>query len=142
MPVFRVAAGVIVRGEDVLVCRRRATDRHPLQWEFPGGKLEPGETFAQGLVRELREELGVETRCAAELHRLHHHYGNGVEVEVAFFRAHILDGEPRNLNFHEMRWCRRAEMAVLDFVEADRDFVARLAAGLVPLEGARRRRSS
>jgi len=132
-PPVRVAAGVIARGEEILVCQRRATDRHPLQWEFPGGKLEPGESFEEGLVRELREELGVETACTAELGRLRHRYESGVEVEVVFFQARVLEGEPRNLNFHAILWRRRGELSGLDFVEADRDFVARLDRGLVAL---------
>ena len=64
-----VVAGVLIRDNRILICQRRADQAHALKWEFPGGKLEAGESPEQALVRELREELGIESTPIRELMR-------------------------------------------------------------------------
>src|SRR5690349_697352 len=129
MDTVRVAAGVISRGDLILVCRRRADRMHPLRWEFPGGKVEADESFLECLWRELREELGIDTRIHQQLIRTVHTYPNGVTVALAFYAVSIISGEPRNLDFAEIRWMPRGRLGELDFVEADREIVERLDRG-------------
>jgi 8-oxo-dGTP diphosphatase len=121
-----VGAGIIVRAGRVLACQRRADQSHPGKWEFPGGKREAGETMAECLRRELREELGIEAAIGAEVWRAEHTYPGRPPVVLAFFRVDAFVGEPRNLVFADVRWVAVAELGVLDFLEADRELIARL----------------
>src|SRR5258708_24782317 len=85
-----VVAALILRDSKILVCQRRKDDTHSLQWEFPGGKMEAGETPEQALNRELREELGVESTIGRELFRARHSYrDSGPELQLIFFQAHV-----------------------------------------------------
>jgi len=123
---IRVAAAIIEKRGWLLICQRRASGIFPLKWEFPGGKLRPGETPRQGVARELREELGVELRIGSELYVVSHRYAElSKGVKVAFFSAKML-GQPRNLAFERTRWVRRNELPRYDFLAADRALVARL----------------
>src|SRR5262249_19173679 len=89
---FTVAAALIVRNSKLLVCQRRRDDSHALEWEFPGGKVEPGESPEQALVRELREELGIDATIGKELFRARHRYpGSKVDLQLIFFQASIDD---------------------------------------------------
>lgn len=128
MGVVRVAAGVLVRGDRLLVCQRRPTDRHPGKWEFPGGKIEAGETAAQCIRRELREELGIVAIPGRELWTTRHAYAD-LEVELVFLSIAAIVGEPQNLCFAEIRWVERRELSSIDMLDADRDFVDRLSRG-------------
>lgn len=124
----RVVAAVIRRDGDVLLCRRRLTDRHPGKWEFPGGKLEPGESIEQCLRRELREELDVDARAGATLWETRHDYGD-LCVDLTFVAVSAIDREPRNLCFAEVRWVRLEAIESYDLLEADRDMASRLRHG-------------
>ncbi len=123
-----VAAGIIRRGGETLACRRRADQDHAGKWEFPGGKVEAGETPEQCLRRELREELEIEVRGASFLCTLRHDYPGRPPVELHFFSVSEFAGEPRNRVFAEIRWVRAEALADLDFLAADRAVVRRLAA--------------
>jgi 8-oxo-dGTP diphosphatase len=124
--VIRVAAGVLVRDGKVLVCRRPLeAAAHPGRWEFPGGKLEDGETFEQALVRELREELDVEASVGPELGRVVHRYAERDSVDLRFFAVGA-EAEPRAEGFAEIRWQPLGRLGELDFLEADRELVAEL----------------
>ncbi len=123
---IRVSAGVLVRGDDVLVCRRPAHAEHAGKWEFPGGKVEPGETLAEALRRELAEELGVEAAVGEDLWTTTHHYPGREPVELHFFAVAVLAGRIDGAHFAEVRWQPRGRLAELDFLEADRDLVRRL----------------
>ena len=125
-PSLRVAAGVIARDGRILICQRRDSDRHPGKWEFPGGKVEPGETAEDCVRRELREELGVESSPLCELWHTQHDYGVA-QIVLVFWSIGDLDREPRNLCFAEIRWVSVTELPTYDFLDADRDFVLRLA---------------
>ncbi|MBI3304121.1 MAG: NUDIX domain-containing protein, partial [Deltaproteobacteria bacterium] len=92
-PAIRVSAGVLTRGQRLLICQRRAQDPHPLKWEFPGGKAHDGEDAATCLRRELREELGIEATIGAELHRATHTYPNGRTVALSFLHVPAYSGE-------------------------------------------------
>jgi 8-oxo-dGTP diphosphatase len=124
-----VSAGVIQRDGRVLVGQRRRGDRHALKWEFPGGKVESGETPQEALVRELREELQIEAAVGSELARYEHEYPNGSRVHLLFFAVRDYQGEPLARVFEQIRWTQLETLPDLDFLEGDLDFVKRLARG-------------
>jgi 8-oxo-dGTP diphosphatase len=127
-PPIPVAAGILVRNGDILICQRHHTDRYGLQWEFPGGKLQAGEIPEQALRRELKEELGIEASIGAEVFRLRHRYPDRY-VEVIFFRVDSFTGELRNWVFESIAWAERTTLGSYEFLEADREMVARIARG-------------
>lgn len=124
-----VTAGILRDGERVLVCQRRAGSRFPLQWEFPGGKVEDGESPEACLRRELREELAIEVEVGPEVYRTEHRYPNGVAVRLLFFRILRYTGAPVNRAFERIEWARCADLTGYDFLEADRELVERMARG-------------
>jgi 8-oxo-dGTP diphosphatase len=127
-----VVAALIESEGKLLVCQRRRGSRFELQWEFPGGKREEGETLQAALARELQEELGVTAQIGPELHRLHHQYAStGVTFELVFFAASAPVDQIQNRQFERIEWRRPEELPGLDFLEADRDLVARLASGAI-----------
>jgi mutator protein MutT len=119
-PVIHVAAGVLVdRRGRVLIAQRPPGKHLAGRWEFPGGKLEPGESAREGLRRELEEEIGVAIEQPRPLLRLRHRYDYGqVLLDVWVVRRYR--GEPRGLDGQALRWCPRAELADADLLPADR----------------------
>ena len=137
---IQVAAGILARGDQVLICRRRREGAFPLKWEFPGGKLQDGETPEAALVRELVEELGISLSedGLERVERLRHQYPGGADVEIHFFRVALFTGEPANLAFEEIAWVPHRTLPDYDFLEADRPLVARLATGGLISSGSHR----
>ena len=125
-----VVAAVIERrteeGVEVLIGRRKPEGRHPLKWEFPGGKVEAGEQPRDALVRELREELGIEAQVGEEIERYDFSYAPGRVTRLIFFRVRNYARKPENLDFAEIAWVRRTLLAQCDFLEGDVEFVNRL----------------
>lgn len=117
---------MIRRGGKILICRRRADQAHPLKWEFPGGKVEPGETPAAALERELQEELAVRAVTGDEVERYEFSYPGKPPILLIFFAVSDLAGEPRNCVFEEMRWVEPRALAEFDFLEGDVEFVKQL----------------
>jgi len=124
---LQVVAAIIDRQGRVLICRRKPEQSHPLQWEFPGGKVEPGETPEQALARELAEELGIRHAAGREITRQEFAYPGKDPIELIFYNVESFTGEPENRVFHEMRWEHPSALATFDFVEGDRDFLRRFA---------------
>lgn len=124
-----VSAAVIRHGTKILVGQRRREDRHPLKWEFPGGKVEWGETPKQALVRELREELAIESKVGEEIARYRHDYPNGSSVVLLFYAVTEYEGEPAARVFEQIQWVERTLLTHMDFLDGDIDFVRRLARG-------------
>ena len=124
----QVVAAIIERHGRVLICRRRPDQSHPLQWEFPGGKVENGESPAQALARELEEELRVRNASGDEIARYRYTYPGRDPIELIFFRITHLEGEPHNLIFHEIRWELPKDLPAFDFVEGDQKFIQALSA--------------
>jgi len=123
-----VVAGLIEAEGKVLVCQRRRGDTFELMWEFPGGKLQTGETAAEALARELREELGVEARVGEEVFRTRHRYAEvREEIELIFFAAAVERAAVRNIVFERMEWRAVETLEELNFLPADREFVGKLA---------------
>ena len=123
-----MVAAIVERAGSVLVCRRHDRRGKPGLWEFPGGKIEAGETEQQALVRELREELAVAAEVGGLYLKLEHAYPDLV-VELTFLHATFPDQPaPRALAAAELRWVPREGLPRLPFLEADRALVERLAA--------------
>jgi 8-oxo-dGTP diphosphatase len=124
-----VAAALIVRGTEVLICQRTKHQTMPLKWEFPGGKIEPGEQVRDGLRRELEEELGIAARIGDEVARIKHVYKSGNAVELRFFLVREFEGTIENRIFADVQWAERTRLPEYDFLEADQDLVRQIAAG-------------
>lgn len=90
----------------------------PLKWEFPGGKLEDGESDRESLRRELAEELGIETRVDAFLGLVSHDYDD-ISIDLAVYAVEILRGDPTAREHSELRWVARGDIADYDLAEAD-----------------------
>lgn len=128
-PAIEVAAGLLWRGDRILVCQRARGSRHEGKWEFPGGKIDPGESAQQCLRRELQEELGVRAVVGRRLWTTEHTDAGGLCVRLAFFDVVAYEGEVTNRVFDQIRWVPVAELGEIDFLEADRELVAWLMAG-------------
>jgi 8-oxo-dGTP diphosphatase len=124
-----VAVALILRGREVLICQRRPDQPMALKWEFPGGKMEPGESAEQALARELDEELGIDATIGARVAHMRHTYRNGGAVDLQFFAVHKFGGEITNRIFNDLRWCELTALPTYDFLAADRNLVRDLAAG-------------
>ena len=124
--VIAVAAGALcnVRGE-VLLARRSATAHQGGLWEFPGGKLRPGEGAEQALRREIREELGVEVERARRLLRVRHRYDD-LDVLLDVWRVERWRGVPRGCEGQPLRWVSLGELATVEMPAADRPVVSAL----------------
>jgi 8-oxo-dGTP diphosphatase len=119
-----VLAAIIRRGDTYLLARRPEAKRHGGLWEFPGGKLEPGESWLDAARRELSEELGVSVVAVGE--PVFRQRDPGSHFEIVFVDVAI-DGEPQALEHLEVRWVAAAAMARLDLAPADRAFAETLA---------------
>lgn len=128
-----VTAGILADGERVLICQRRAGSGFPLKWEFPGGKVEDGETPETCLRRELREELAIEAEVGPEIYRTEYRYPNGFAVRLLFFRILRYTGTPTNRAFERIEWVPCADLTGYDFLEADRELVDRMARGEIKI---------
>ena len=113
-----VVAALIVRDCKLLIAQRPAGKHMAGKWEFPGGKIERGETPEQALERELFEELGVRTQTGRVYHAIHHTYPEK-EVLLLFYRSRLLSGEPRPIEEADVRWIDEAQLRAFDWAEAD-----------------------
>jgi 8-oxo-dGTP diphosphatase len=148
----QVVAALIVRENKILICQRTRHQTMPLKWEFPGGKIEPGEKPEQALQRELEEELGILATIGRKVATIRHDYRNpdatnsqqpnlhqrravdsSSSVELHFFLVDEFAGEIQNRIFKDVRWVSKREMADYDFLEADVALVNDLAEGKVGL---------
>lgn len=129
---IRVAAAVIVHDGTVLIAQRGQSDRMAGLWEFPGGKIEEGETPRACLRRELREELAMNTVIGRYLGTSLYRY-DPVFIELMAYRAYW-DGRPFRLIVHQdVCWVRPKQLADYTFTPADLPFVQRLARGSISL---------
>ena len=122
----RVVAAVVRRGGRILITRRRDDAERGGLWEFPGGKVEPGEDEPQALRREIREELGCDLSVGALLLRHGHRYPD-LAVELAFYECELPAGEePRAIGVAELEWAAEGTLASRPFCEADVPILAEL----------------
>jgi 8-oxo-dGTP diphosphatase len=130
-----VVAAVIMRDGKILIGQRKSTGRHPLKWEFPGGKVEPGEDSRAALTRELREELNVDAVIGEELDSYEVNYGDGIRILLHFYRVTQFQGELRNLDFEQITWEQPERLPEYDFLDGDVTFVSRMGQWLPPEAG-------
>ena len=124
-----VVAAVLMRDGKILISQRKRGGRHPLKWEFPGGKVEPGEEPRAALARELREELNVAAVIGEELDSYEVRYGESPAIRLRFYRVTQFEGELRNLDFEQIAWEQPERLAEYDFLEGDITFVTKLSRG-------------
>jgi len=122
---IEVSAALIFRGDKLLITQRHAHSHLGGLWEFPGGKREPGETFEQCLVREIREELGVEISVGELFEEIVHDYPEK-SVRLKFFICRLLSGEPQPLDCAAVKWVEKSELATHAFPAADAQLLAKL----------------
>jgi len=115
---IRVVAGVIGKGGRVLVAKRREGDKLAGKWEFPGGKVDAGETPEDALKRELHEELGIETEVGAFLCRSCHDYSH-LSVELLAYLVSHVSGEMIPHVHDEIRWVKPEDLSGYDFPDAN-----------------------
>ena len=126
-----VVAGLILGDGRVLITQRRADQALPLQWEFPGGKVEPGEAPVAALVRELREEIGVGVAVGRVWDVLFHAYP-AFDLVMLVYPCRVVEGEPRAVEVADLRWLAPAELPAWDILPADKPLVERLVAEGLP----------
>ena len=125
--VTEVVAALIEDGERFLICQRPAAKARALLWEFVGGKVEPGETKPQALVRECREELDITLDVGEELAQVVHPYPD-LTVRLTLFRTKIAQGTPRMLEHNDIRWITVDELDQYTFCPADVEIISILKA--------------
>ena len=131
---MRLVVAAVIEREDrrLLIGQRQRHDTSPLKWEFPGGKVEEGETPEAALARELREELGVTLRKCAEIARVTHKYAETIEdLEIRFYAAEIAETSIAAKAFEQVAWVLPKELAGYDFLAANARIVANLATGRI-----------
>lgn len=128
-----VVAAVIERSDRrLLIGQRRRSDTSALKWEFPGGKVERGETPEAALARELLEELGTTLRKCTPIGRVVHKYAETPEeLEIVFFAAAISEGQLSPRTFEKVEWVLPKELGEYDFLAANAGLVANLATGKI-----------
>jgi 8-oxo-dGTP diphosphatase len=128
-----VVAAVIERSDRrLLIGQRRRTDTSPLKWEFPGGKMEEGETPETALARELKEELGATLRKSVPIGRVVHKYAETAEqLEIIFFAVEIAEADLTPRPFEKIAWVLPKELGNYDFLAANASLVAQLATGRI-----------
>ncbi len=120
-----VVAALIWCENKFMICQRPAHKSRGLLWEFAGGKVEPGETREQALVRECKEELGITVSVRDLFMEVTHSYWD-MEVHLTLYYAIILQGSPKPLEHKEIRWITPAEIPQYDFCPADRPILDKL----------------
>jgi 8-oxo-dGTP diphosphatase len=124
---MEVVAAVIERDGRILICQRKRGGRHALKWEFPGGKVEPGEDAPSALARELREELQIEATIGPLMHTATVVYPDRPLIRLEFYRVTEFSGEPVNVEFEQIVWEDARNLAAYDFLEGDIEFLKKLA---------------
>ena len=121
-----VVAALIWKNGKFMICQRPAHKARGLLWEFVGGKVEPGETKEQALVRECREELAVTVAVQEEFMSLVHEYPD-ITIHLTVFNAYIAEGVPQLLEHNDIRWIPPKEIKNYDFCPADNKILEKIA---------------
>ncbi|MBI3194890.1 MAG: (deoxy)nucleoside triphosphate pyrophosphohydrolase [Ignavibacteriae bacterium] len=133
----KVVVGIIIkrRGEnsgrgsvesEVLLGQRTNNARYALKWEFPGGKLEQDESPKAGLVRELKEELGIDVQSSSHIYQQRNTFPDGGEFDVSYYFIEDFSGEIQNKAFEQMAWVSIERLTEYDIFEGNRDVIEKL----------------
>ena len=125
MPRVDVVAAIIRRDNKILITQRHGHVHLPGLWEFPGGKVEPQESFEAALLREIREELGVSISVGEVFFSIEHDYPTK-SVRLHFFNCSIIQGEPQALDVADLRWVSPDELSQFEFPPADVELIRKL----------------
>ena len=120
-----VVAALIWQGDKFMICQRPAHKARGLLWEFVGGKVEPGETKEQALIRECQEELAVMLSVGDVFMEVTHEYPD-IMVHLTLFNATIAEGEPQKIEHNDIKWITPSETSNYDFCPADEEILARI----------------
>ncbi len=120
-----VVAALIWDGDKFMICQRPAHKARGLLWEFVGGKVEPGETKEQALIRECREELAITLDVISVFAETVHEYPD-ITITLTLFNAKIAEGVPQMLEHNDIRWITPAEIPQYDFCPADTEILKKL----------------
>lgn len=116
---IHVTCAIIQQNKQILCAQRSAVMKHPLKWEFPGGKVEEGEELETCLAREIQEELNVKVQVGRSLTPNYYSYGEGKEITLHPFLCTIIAGEIFPKEHEELRWAPMEKLTELDWVAAD-----------------------
>ena len=122
----RAAVGILRDNRRVLVCQRKKNSRYELKWEFPGGKVESGESVQDCVKRELREELSIEVGTIGAMKSQVNRYDDGGVFDVTYCFILQFSGKPVNKAFEEIRWVTLTELQSMDILEGNETFVSEL----------------
>ena len=125
MKITEVVAALVWQGDTFMICQRPAHKARGLLWEFVGGKVEPGETKEQALIRECREELAVTLAVGDVFMDVVHEYPD-LTVHLTLFNATIAEGKPVMLEHNDIRWITPSEIPNFDFCPADEEILAKI----------------
>ena len=125
MKITEVVAALIWNGDTFMICQRPVHKARGLLWEFVGGKVEPGETKEQALIRECREELAVTLSVGDAFMDVIHEYPD-LTVHLTLFNATIAEGEPVMLEHNDIQWITPSEIANYEFCPADEEILAKI----------------
>ena len=121
---LEVVAAQIWQGDRFLLCQRPESKKRGLMWEFPGGKVEPGETKEEALIREIREELDCTIGVDGFLKNVEYAYPD-ITVHLSLFRCHVVSGEPKRMEHREIRWISHEELGNFALCPADQLLISR-----------------
>ena len=122
MNITEVVAALIWDGNKFMICQRPAHKARALLWEFVGGKVEPGETKEQALIRECQEELAITLSVGDEVMDVIHEYPD-IMVHLTLFNATIAEGEPQKLEHNDIKWITPSEISDYEFCPADEEIL-------------------
>ena len=121
---LEVVAAQIWQGDRFLLCQRPESKKRGLMWEFPGGKVESGETKEEALIREISEELDCGIAVDSFLKDVEYAYPD-IRVHLSLFRCHVVSGEPKRMEHHEIRWISHEELGKFALCPADELLISR-----------------
>jgi len=122
---IRVVGAMIEKDGRYLITQRSPTASLPLLWEFPGGRVEPGETDPAALARELREEMGIEVAVADRCIHVEHAY-EAYDIDFCVYRCRLVSGPVKDVRVHAHRWVLPEELDQYEFPPADEKSIAKL----------------
>jgi 8-oxo-dGTP diphosphatase len=122
---YEVVAAVIVKDKTFFCCQRGNKGECAYKWEFPGGKIEPGETKEEALVREIKEELNSTIKVNKYLATINHEY-NSFSLTMHAYECELANGKLEISEHFDSRWLKKEELKELDFAEADKKIIKQL----------------